>query len=109
MKRETKRVHREQTSEEANRLERERVSIAEELPELIARDQLRKEAREEQTLSGELRRAIHESEWSVTAIAKHVKLSPRTLDEFLTGEGTLPSDAIDRLVGALGYALSRSS
>jgi hypothetical protein len=50
MKREAKRVHREQTSEEANRLERERASIAEELPELIARDQLRKEAREEQPL-----------------------------------------------------------
>ena len=53
-----RRVTRELTAEEQNRLRRYREQIASELPELAERNQLRKEAREETTLSGELRRAV---------------------------------------------------
>ena len=72
---------------------------------MTARDQLRKEAREEATLSGDLRRAIHASPLSLTAIAAQVGISPLLLDEFLTGERTLRSDVMDRLAGVLGYGL----
>ena len=73
---------------------------------MTARDQLRREAREEATLSGELRRAIHASPLSLTAVAKRVGMSPIMLDEFLTGERTLRSDVMDRLAGVLGYGLT---
>lgn len=73
---------------------------------MSARDQLRKEAREEATLSGELRRAIHASPMSLTDIAAEIGISPILLDEFLTGERTLRSDVLDRLAGVLGYDLS---
>ena len=80
----------------------------EELPDLIKKDALRKKARGEHTFSGELRRAIQASELSLSAIARKVHLTLLSLDDFLTGEGTLPSDVIDRLVEVLGYELSRS-
>ena len=80
--------------------------IAAELPEMTARDQLRKEAREEGTLSGELRRAIHASPLSLLAIATKAGIPPILLDEFLTGERTLRSDTMDRLAGILGYDLA---
>jgi len=80
--------------------------IAAELPEMIAHDQLRKEARDEATLSGELRRAIHASPLSLSAIASQAGIDPTLLDEFLTRERTLRSDVIDRLAGILGYDLT---
>jgi predicted transcriptional regulator len=85
-----------------------RGQIAEELPELQARDQMRKDARQENTLSGELRRAIHESDLSLAEIATRAGIPPIMLDDFLTGERTLRSDVIDRLTIALGYELSRA-
>ena len=51
-----RRVTRELTPEEQNCLRRYREQIASELPELAERDQMRKEAREETTLSGKLPR-----------------------------------------------------
>ncbi len=91
------------------RLRREREQVTQELPELIARDRLRKEASEEATLSGELRRAVHASSLSLTQIAVQVGIPALSLDEFLTGERTLRSDVMDRLAKALGYQLSRAS
>ena len=84
-----------------------RQQIAQELPDLQARDQMRNEAQSETTLSGELRRAIHASELSLAEIAARVGITPLVLDEFLTGERTLRSDVIDRLAGVLGYELNR--
>jgi hypothetical protein len=101
-----RRVNRELTDAERARLEQLREQIAAELPEMTARDQLRREAREEATLSGELRRAIHASPMSLSAIATQVRIDPILLDEFLTGERTLRSDVLDRLAGILGYDLS---
>ena len=80
--------------------------IARELPDLAARDQMRKEACDEPTLSGELRRAIHASPLSLADIAAQAGIPPLALDEFLTGERTLRSDVIDRLAASLGLALT---
>ena len=85
------------------RLQRLRQSIAEELPDLVARDQLRKEAREEQSISGVVRDAVHRSDVPLDVIAIKVGLTPLQLDEFLTGERTLRSDTLDRLAAVIGY------
>ena len=69
---------------------------------------MRKEARDEATLSGELRRAVHTSELSLAEIAATISITPLVLDEFLTGERTLRSDVLDRLAVALGYELQKS-
>jgi hypothetical protein len=105
--RQAKRIHRQLTPSEEDRLTHYRQQIAEELPDLQARDQMRNEARNETTLSGELRRAIHASDLSLAEIAGRVGTTPLVLDEFLTGERTLRSDVIDRLAGVLGYELNR--
>jgi transcriptional regulator with XRE-family HTH domain len=99
---ETRRVKRELSTGEAERRTQHRAQIARELPEMIARDQMRKEAREESTLSGELRRTIDACELSIATIAARVGVTPDTLDEFLTGERTLRSDVLDRLARVLG-------
>jgi transcriptional regulator with XRE-family HTH domain len=85
-----------------------RESIAKELPDLIARDQLRKAAREERSISGAVRDAIHRSDLPLQAIATKAGLSPVELDEFLTGERTLRSDTLDRLAAVIGYQVPPS-
>jgi hypothetical protein len=100
-----RRITRELTPEEEDRLRRSREQIACELPDLAERDRMRNEAREEATLSGELRRAVHASPLSLSKIAERTGISPLALDEFLTGERTLRSDVLDRLAGVLGYVL----
>jgi hypothetical protein len=99
----TERIARKLTKAEQMRLKQQREQVAAELPDLIARDRLRKEAREELTLSGELRRAVHDSTLSLTAIAARVGVAPLILDEFLSGERTLRSDMMDRLAEAVGF------
>ena len=106
VERQAGRVTRDLTTSEMARLQQLRQQIAAELPDMTARDQLRKEARDEATLSGELRRAIHASPRSLSDIAAQVRVDPILLDEFLTGERTLRSDVLDRLAGILGYDLS---
>ena len=108
-KRQVQRVTRELTGAEKNRLKTYREQIAQELPDLQARDQMRKDAREEATLSGELRRTITRSELSLAEIAARIGVTPIVLDDFLTGERTLRSDILDRLAGALGYELQKTS
>jgi hypothetical protein len=94
------------TPEQQAKLESDRAKIARELPDLVARDQMRKDARDEPTLSGELRRAIHASPSSLDKIAEQAGIPVIALDEFLTGERTLRSDVLDRLAPCLGLALS---
>ena len=53
-----RRVTRQLTEAEQARLRQQRAMIANELPDLVARDQLRKDARDEPTLSGDLNAAI---------------------------------------------------
>jgi hypothetical protein len=97
-----RRPSKELTAEQTEVLIRQRALISKELPDLVQRDQMRKDAQEEQTLSGELRRAIHASKQSLTVIATQAVITPLLLDEFLTGERTLRSDVMDRLGTALG-------
>jgi hypothetical protein len=104
-----KRISRELTPEEQERLKRQRELIAKELPDLIQRDQMRKEAQEEATLSGELRRAIHASQLPLATLASQVGITLIVLDEFLTGERTLRSDVMDRLAAALSLHLQSVS
>jgi hypothetical protein len=99
----------EPTPAELTRLREIRESIAEELPDLIARDQLRRAAREERSISGAVRDAIHRSKMPLHTIAIKVGLSPVELDEFLTGERTLRSDALDRLAAAISFEVCRSN
>jgi transcriptional regulator with XRE-family HTH domain len=106
--RQIKRITRELTDLENSRLQEYREQIGRELPDLQVRNQMREDARSEATLSGELRRAIHESELSLAALAAQAGLTPIWLDDFLTGERTLRSDVLDRLAKALGYELQRS-
>jgi hypothetical protein len=106
--RQARRITREPSSAEKERLAQHREQVARELPELAARDQMRKDAREETTLSGQLRRAVHESDLSLAEIAARAGITPIVLDDFLTGERTLRSDVMDRLAGVLGCALSRA-
>ena len=105
MKREARQTFRKLTPAEQQRLETLRQEVAQELPELIRRDRQRKQASEAETPSGILRRAIHESEQTLTQIANQAGIEPLQLDDFLTGESTLPSDAIDRLAKVLDCRL----
>lgn len=103
-----RRLKHELSPSEKDRLEQQRGQIARELPDMIAQDQMRKEAREERTLSGELRRSIHEIQLPLSTIAAQTGVTPIMLDEFLTGERTLRSDIMDRLARVLGYELNSS-
>ena len=107
--RRAKRISRELTDAEKHRFAHLREQVRQELPDLVARDQLRKDARDEATLSGELRRAIHASELSLADIAARVGNTPIMLDDFLTGQRTLCSDVLDRLADVLGYELPKTN
>ena len=109
MVRQPRRIRRDVPIEELERLSRLRDEVVNELPELTSRDQLRKDARDESTFSGELRCAIHESDLTLTEIAKQAGITPIALDDFLTGERTLRSDVIDRLATVLGCTLNRTN
>ncbi len=103
MTRSAKRITRPLTEQEQQRVVKSRSQVAQELPELQVRDHMRKDAREENTLSGDLRRSIHASDLSLSEIASQACITPVLLDDFLTGERTLRSDIMDRLASVLGY------
>ena len=89
-------------------MEKWRAQIAEELPDLIRRSELAGAAMKEKTLSGRLRRAINGFPLSPMKIAEKAGITWVELDDFLTGEKTLPSDVIDRLVKAVKLKLPAS-
>ncbi|MBA3312301.1 MAG: hypothetical protein M3552_13545 [Planctomycetota bacterium] len=93
--------------EETRRLDRMREQIAAELPELQLKGQRLRDAAEEPTLSGELRQAVHTSDISLMELVRRASIDPLVLDSFLTGDATLPSDAMDRLAAVLGCVLAR--
>lgn len=100
-----RRIHGKLTPAQQRRLERTRALIARELPDLIHRNQLAHDARKENTLSGAIRRAVHEFPLSSMKIAARAGIEWIDLDGFLTGEKPLPSDAMDRLVKVLKLKL----
>ena len=87
------------------RLEQARKKIAAELPDLVARERRMREAAEENTFSGQLRRAIHGGDRDLISLAELAGTTPVHLSEFLAGDRTLRSDVLDRLVSALGARL----
>lgn len=103
--RSAQREERELSLQEQRQIAIDRQRIAEELPDLVDRNRRARDARQEPTLSGELRRAIHNSDLALTEIANRTGMTPVALSEFLTGERTLRSDVLDRLAQALGYEL----
>ena len=64
-----------------------------------------REAAEENTFSGELRRAIHAGDRDLISLAELVGTTPIHLSEFLAGDRALRSDVLDRLVSVLGARL----
>jgi hypothetical protein len=93
------------TPAQQRRLAKARKLIAAELPELVRRNQMRYDARKEETFSGALRRAVYAFFLSPMKIADKGDIPWAALSKFLTGEKTLPSDAIDRLVKVLKLRL----
>ena len=93
------------TPDHLARLEQAREQIAAELPDLVARERRMREAAEENTFSGELRRAIHGGDRDLVSLAELAGTTPVHLSEFLAGDRTLRSDVLDRLVSALGARL----
>src|SRR6266481_764460 len=85
------------TEEQMQQLRKDRDLIAQELPDLIAKHQRICDAKEEPTMSGALRRAIHASKILLDDLADRTGTDLDTLDAFLTGNRTLTSDVIDRL------------
>lgn len=100
-----RRITRELTGDEVARLQHARKLVADELPDLIARDQMRCDAAKEPTVSGEFRRALHKSKIPFMKIAAQAGITPIMLDEFLTGERNLRSDVLDRIAAVLGLNL----
>lgn len=103
-----RRIHGKLTPALQRRLEKARALIADELPDLIRRNQLAHDARKEKTLSGAIRRAVHAFPLSPAKIAERAGISWNDLDDFLTGEKTLHSDVIDRLVKVIRMKLPAS-
>jgi hypothetical protein len=100
-----RRIHGALTAAQQRRVEKARQQAAQELPDLIRRNQMRFDARKEKSFSGLLRRAIHRFPQSPMKIAERAKIEWEDLSDFLTGEKPLPSDAIDRLVKAVKLKL----
>ncbi len=100
-RRKAKRIYVKESPVSKRQLDKWRAQIAHELPDLIHRNKLADDAMKAKTFSGRLRRAIHEFPLSPMKIAESAGISWDDLDDFLTGEKTLPSDAIDRLVTAV--------
>ncbi len=88
------------------KMQRDRKLIEEELPELADRDSRMREAADEDTLSGHLRRAIHHSRRPLRDIGREAGISTILLCDFLEGERTLRSDVLDRLTQAVGVTIS---
>jgi len=89
-----------------DRLRHDRELIAGELPELRERGQRMEKAAAEDTLSGHLRRAIHQSKQPLRELAADAGISSILLCDFLEGQRPLPSDVLDRLARAVGVTVT---
>jgi hypothetical protein len=90
-------------------IRRSRALIAKELPELIKKGQRLHDAKQEPTMSGALRRAIHSCKILLPDLADRAETDMDTLDAFLTGDRTLTSDLIDRLTKILKLKLESTN
>ena len=80
-----------------------------EKPAILERDKKLWAALEEQTLSGELRRAIFESELNTGEISERSNVPLEELNGFLYGEALLDSEAFSRIAQVLDCHLVSSS
>ena len=80
----------------------DRALIAAEVPEATQRGERLREAAAENTVSGHLRRAIHQSRRRLDEIARDAGISVESLCDWLSGDRTLRSDVLDRLPQAVG-------
>jgi len=99
---ELRRVYRQFTPQEKERWLRARAEVEAEMPELIARARVLREAAAEPTLSGAVRRAVHRTGLMLPKVAQVAGLTETQVHEFLLGERTLRSDVLDRLAKASG-------
>jgi hypothetical protein len=96
------------TEEQKANLNKARQMIAQELPDMIRRNQLAKDASRQPSFSGRLRRTIRTSKLLLPDIAARADIEMDELDKFLTGEQTLSTDQIDRLTEVLGLSLTHA-
>jgi hypothetical protein len=102
-----KRLVREFTPEEREHWQK---AVAEELagvPDLIERDRLREAAAAEQSISGQLRRAIAASKIEYGVLAERSGVSVEMIGEFMCGRAALDSDAFGRLSCLLNLQLAQ--
>ncbi len=88
------------------RIRQDQQAVADELPDLKARDARMFDAAAEDTLCGHLRRAVHASPRPIRDIAKDSGIDSELLCDFLEGTRTLQSDVLDRLMQAAGVAVT---
>ncbi|MBI5759937.1 MAG: helix-turn-helix transcriptional regulator [Planctomycetales bacterium] len=94
------------TPEQQTRLQKQRELVAAERPQLQAKLERIHEAKQEPSLCGQLRRAIHQSGRLITELAAEAGITTRQLGDFLSGDRTLRSDVLDRLTAAVGGTLA---
>ena len=104
-KRTPRRVHRELTPDEQERLRVAREEAEADRPRMIERAHQLEAAIREETVSGQLRQAIALSQIQYADLARHASITPRELADFMVGEAQLTSDAFDRLAALLGCRL----
>lgn len=94
------------TSDEAARYRQLRAQIKAEKTSIFARRDAQEQAEREPGFSGDLRRAITAARRPSHELAAELGIDVHLLEEFRTGEATLPSDVVNRLVEALGLRLT---
>ncbi len=80
--------------------------IANELPDLVAQDQRRIDARKENTVSGQLRRALHEAGIRQRDAAAAAGISVKKYAAWTAGDAAMPTTAFDRLAELVHLHLS---
>ena len=97
------RTYRQFTPEERERWQKAKDEVLAERPQMIEKLRRLKEASREPNFSGALRTAIHRHPKLLPLIAVESGIPLIQLDELLTGERTMRSDSLDRLVEVLGF------
>jgi len=81
------------------------AAIAEELPDLMQRAERREAAIAEDTLSGQLRRALLSAEIRQERAAAEAGVTAREYADWMAGDAPLPSTAFDRLAAMVHHHL----
>lgn len=90
------------TEAELDRIEAE---VTDELPDLLQRAARRNMAIAENTLSGQLRRALISAQIRQEHAAVEAGITTRQFADWMTGDAPLPSTALDRLAALVHHQL----